>query len=247
MRPLDLGRETPSCGHCHSTPRLRSLVRCLTIAIIGRPGTIAELPSTCSGLGLSDHPFLADALTSAVDYRNTHYHKEPMMDITEPSKSWLESADFLLSSDVFEHVVPPVQRAFDGALAVLRPGGHLILTVPFDPSGFLPETLEHFPELNVWTIDGRSGDTPTLRNTTVDGRIQLFDQLIFHGGDGLTLEMRLFEERALIRNLETAGFVDITVHDESDLEYGIFWTSRASVPISARRPYGVTSSTTAMS
>ena len=34
-------------------------------------------------------------------------------------------------------------------------------------------------------------------NWTADGRIETFDDLVFHGGPGSTLEMRVFSEDAL--------------------------------------------------
>lgn len=233
----DLGRETPSCPTCASTVRLRSLARCLTLRLVGEPTVLAALPSTAVGIGLSDHPGLAQALESASKYTNTAYHQEPHLDITAPALHWLSSADYLSSSDVFEHVIMPVQLAFDGAFKVLRPGGWLILTVPFGPIGSLPTTIEHFPDLHDWSIETADDGHKVVVNQRTDGTVERFEDPVFHGGDGFTLEMRIFEEQALVDHLRSAGFVDISVHDESDLNWGIFWSNnRASVPISARRP-----------
>lgn len=232
-----LGRETPSCPTCQSTARLRGLVRCLTLVTLGRPGVLTDLPGGLVGIGLSDHPHLATQLAAAVRYRNTAYHTDPRLDITQPTAEYLRSADFLSSSDVFEHVNPPVQAAFDGALAVLRPGGWLVLTVPFHPVGWADGTVEHYPDLEDWHIERDKRGAAVVVNQRRDGTVQRFADPIFHGGDGQTLEMRVFEERALVGHLRDAGFVDITVHDESDLTYGICWgNQRASVPITARRP-----------
>lgn len=231
-----LGREVPSCSTCDSTPRLRSIARCLSIAFTGESRPLCDFPHELRGIGLSDHPKMAIHLRRHLEYENTYYHQEPLVDITCPPDSRLASVDFLLSSDVFEHVLSPVQRAFDGAFQLLRPGGWFILTVPFAPRELGTNTVEHFPDLADWRID-KSGSTPVLVNVTANGEEQRFENLIYHGGAGETLEMRLFSETDLIKNLVAAGFADIRVGDESDLAFGIAWgNQRASVPIMARRP-----------
>ena len=232
-----LGREVPSCSRCDSTPRLRAMARCLSVATTGEAKRLDELPKTLRGIGLSDHPRMATFLSKYLDYQNTAFHQEPLLDITRPTPDRLSQYDFLLSSDVFEHVVPPVQLAFDGAFAVLKPGGWFILSVPCMPTGTADSTTEHFPDLHEWTIERNETGERTLSNVTNTGERQLFSNLVYHGGDGETLEMRLFEERSLIRNLEIAGFDQISVRDESDLSCGIAWgNQRFSVPVIARRP-----------
>ncbi len=232
-----LGREVPNCPRCQSTARLRAMARCLSIATTGEPRRIDQLPKTLRGIGLSDHPRMAMYLTKHLDYENTAFHQEPLLDITKPQSSRLGEYDFLLSSDVFEHVLPPVQSAFDGAFSVLKPGGWLILSVPCIPNGLGEGTIEHFPELHDWTVETDALGKRRLVNTTATGEQQVFEDLVYHGGDGETLEMRVFEERSLIKNLEASGFVEISVRDESDLASGIAWgNQRASVPLIARRP-----------
>lgn len=239
-----LGREVPNCPRCQSTARLRAMARCLAVATVGRPVRIDQLPASLSGIGLSDHPQMASYLTRHLQYENTAFHREPKLDITRPRSDRLDQYDFLLSSDVFEHVLPPVQLAFDGAFAVLKPGGWLILTVPCMPSGAAEDTIEHFPDLHEWRIETGTEGHRILVNITKTGEIERFPDLVFHGGDGETLEMRLFEERAVIRCLQAAGFEDISVRDESDLSCGIAWgNQRASVPVIARRPMARASTT----
>jgi hypothetical protein len=64
-------------------------------------------------------------------YRNTFFHTEPLIDIIDPPTELLGTLDSVISTDVFEHVVPPVERAFEGAFRLLKPGSALVLTVPF--------------------------------------------------------------------------------------------------------------------
>ena len=75
--------------------------------------------------------------------------------------------------------MPPVRTAFN-ARRLLKPDGLLILTVPY---GLQAETMEHYPKLNDFVIEGNGGDR-RLINITVDGKRETFSNLVFHGGDG---------------------------------------------------------------
>ena len=77
---------------------------------------------------------------------------------------------------------------------LLKPGGLAIVTVPWRPGG---ATEEHFPRLHRWEVVGAGSDR-VLRNITEDGQRETFDDLVFHGGDGTTLEMRVFSWDDLI-------------------------------------------------
>lgn len=232
-----LGRESGFCPSCQSSVRLRGLARALTLRLLGRPAVLSDLPANLTGVGLSDHPSFARALERRLQYVNTSYHQPPVLDITHPGADYLGRADFLVSSDVFEHVNPPVLDAFTGTLRVLKPGGVLALTVPFVGPASLPATLEHYPDLFDWTIETVARGGRQVRNTRRDGTVEIHENPVFHGGDGQTLEMRVFQETDLLQNLTDAGFVDIQVHDEHDLEWGVLWNPhRTSVPITARRP-----------
>jgi hypothetical protein len=74
-----------------------------------------------------------------------------------------------------------------------------------------------------------------LKNITRDGREQIFEHLKFHGGDGATLEMRLFSEPALLKELAQAGFREVKIHGEPDWVHGIYWMHDWSLPIVASK------------
>jgi SAM-dependent methyltransferase len=209
------------------------MVHVLTTVLFGRSLPLALLPHRpeLRGIGMSDWNGYATALASKLDYLNTYYHREPRFDVTAPPPA-AASFDFLISSDVFEHVAPPIERAFANVLKLLRPGGHLVFTVPYALTG---ETMEHFPELHDYDLLDFRG-TRILVNRTRDGRLQVFENLCFHGGEGDTLEMRLFARPALVRHLTAAGFTDIRFWGEPYLAHGIYWSSPLSLPITARRP-----------
>ena len=228
----ELEREAGHCGACDSSMRFRSLVHHLSIGLFGESLAIGDFPPVSralSGIGMSDAPRLAAPLERRLKYRNTFYHQEPRLDIHRPAAEHIGAHDFVISSDVFEHVDPPVEKAFVNLRRLLKPGGLLVFTVPFAMQG---DTIEHFPGLHQYALEERDGRF-VLVNTTADGRRQEHTNLIFHGGPGSTLELRLFSESSLRRNLEGAGFGRISFHREPCFKWGIYWKTPWSVPITA--------------
>jgi SAM-dependent methyltransferase len=233
VESTSLDREVQSCNTCHSTPRVRSIVYLLSQSLFGKPIVLKDFPNRKDliGFGMSD-VFYDQGLAEHLGYTNTFLHQEPRLDITDIDESAKNSLDFLISSDCFEHVPPPVQRAFDNAYALLKPGGYFVLTVPFMLE---KETREHFPNLHDYRIVKQDGDF-ILKNTTREGVQEEFSELVFHGGPGSTLEMRVFSESSLLKHLQKAGFSDITVMRESQPRWGIVFQNAASLPIVARKP-----------
>jgi SAM-dependent methyltransferase len=229
-----LTRESPSCPRCGSTVRFRAIGHLVVREMLGESQPLPALAPRrdLAGLGLSDASCCAAPLSRAFAYENTYFHTEPRVDITAIDPSRRGRYDFVIASDVFEHVAPPVSRAFDNALALLKPGGVFVLTVPFSLGA---DTVEHFPDLHDWTLSEEHGRW-TLANRTADGRTQTYGNLVFHGGPGTTLEMRLFSREALLREFARAGFASVRVADEPYLPFGILWPEPWSVPIVARAP-----------
>ncbi|MBS7455555.1 methyltransferase domain-containing protein [Coralloluteibacterium stylophorae] len=229
-----LERERPSCAGCGSNVRFRSLVAALSERLFGRSVAAVDFPQRkdLAGIGMTDWSGYRDILGLKFDYRSTYLHKPPRLDILAPAEADLGAHDFLLSSDVFEHVLAPVQRAFDNAWRLLKPGGVFVMTVPYCVGA---PTREHFGEMTSFAIeDGPEGRV--LRAAYADGGTRNFSDLVFHGGDGTTLEMRVFGLADLIGHFERAGFDDIRVHDAPDYDHGILHHGAPCVPISARRP-----------
>ncbi|MDQ2843980.1 MAG: hypothetical protein M3Y72_23670 [Acidobacteriota bacterium] len=121
---------------------------------------------------------------------------------------------------MFEHVPPPVQKAFDNLASILKPTGFVVFSVPWAPEG---QTIERFPALYDWQITTLESGT-VLVNRTESGFLEVFDNLIFHGGPGQTLEMRLFSKSDLVAHLQAAGFSCIKFAERQEsLKYGIVW------------------------
>jgi SAM-dependent methyltransferase len=213
---------------------MRGLLRALALELFGANLTVPEFPRVKSlrGLGTSDGVQYADALGARLDYRNTIYDREPRFDIARPDPAEVGRYDFLLSSEVFEHVPPPVSAAFDTAFRLLKSNGFLLLTVPYS---FDTATAEHFAGLHQFGLV-RVGDRVVLVNRSRDGKLQVFEDLVFHVSFGApALEMREFSESDLRAMLCAAGFTDVRIYSEEYAPYGILHTEACSLPIVARK------------
>jgi SAM-dependent methyltransferase len=226
-----LTRETRSCMKCDSSLRLRTIVGILSQYFFGRVMPIAEFPLSphIKGMGTSDWEVYAIALAQKFDYVNTYYHQDPKLDITDIGSHPVDCFDFITSTDVFEHVLPPVQRAFDNAWKLLKPGGVFVFSVPYS---FEAETLEHFPDIYDFNIVERNGRT-ILENRTRTGEAQVFENLVFHGGVGKTLEMRVFSKSAIVKHLKEAGFRRMAFFDREVMSAGLCWPIEWSLPLIA--------------
>ncbi len=227
------GREVENCPGCHSSVRVRALLAALSQELFGAPLKLADFPvlKTIRGIGLSDAESYARILADRFDYRNTYLDRPPRLDIGAPDPGEFGTLDFLLAGEVFEHVRPPVEGTFRNAASLLRPGGVLIMTVPYKPAGV---TEEHYPDLHDYGAVALRGGS-VLVNRTASGELQVFENLVFHGGAGSTLELRRFSESGLRQALAGAGFEFVRIHAEDYPQYGIVHDESWSLPIGARR------------
>jgi SAM-dependent methyltransferase len=213
--------------------RLRSLIALLSREIFGVELALPDFPVVkgVRGAGMSDPQELAERLAEKFDYVNTFYHQEPRLDIVNPGQEQLGRYDFILSSEVLEHVPPPVERAFANLNRMLKPDGVLLLTVPYTIGG---RTAEHFPELHEYSLAAPGGRT-VLVNRRRDGALEVFENLCFHGGDGSTLEMRVFTEASLSALLSGAGFDEVCVASQDVPEFGVRHAETWSLPLAGRK------------
>jgi len=227
------GRESPNCGVCSSSIRYRSLVHHLSLALFGKSIILPDFPKNrrIRGVGMSDWDNLAIPLAQKLDYTRTYFDHEPRLDLKNLAADQRACYDFVLCSEVLEHVETPVQPAFVGLENLLKPGGVLLMTVPYQIN---TGTIEHFPNLHQYSVT-RIGDSYVLLNRTKSGAYEIFDKLTFHGGIGTTLEMRIFGEPDLMKNLTDAGFEQVTVLREDYPPFGILHQETWSLPILARK------------
>jgi hypothetical protein len=226
-------REVPSCSACGSTIRTRSLMQVLSEELFGMTLPVRDFPRLkgIRGIGMSDSADYASLLADRFDYRNTWYHRDPQLDITRVAESEWGKYDFVISSEVLEHVSPPVEQAFVTLCRLLKPDGVLVMSVPFLNT---PETREHFPELHDFTI-ATLQDRLVLVNRTRQGRIEVHEDLLFHGGPGSTLELRLFSGRHLRQSLLDGGFAEVQFYPGPAAKWGIVHPGEWSLPLAARK------------
>lgn len=214
--------------------RYRFLVHSLSLGLFGESLPLSRFPKLpdIAGVGFSDWEPFAEGLAARLGHTNTYLHREPVLDLTSLPAELAGTLDYVVCSEVLEHVAPPVERAVDACFELMKPGGLLVLTVPYS---FEAETVEHYPRLADYAIVELGGEQ-ALVNRTREGDFELYPSPVFHGGDGETLEMRLFALEPLLGLLRAAGFVDVEVADEEVPGAGIVWVYPWSIPIVARRP-----------
>jgi SAM-dependent methyltransferase len=213
--------------------RTRGLLRALSEELFGASVPLYSFPCVKSlrGLGTSDSDSYAVILREKFDYTNTQFHRAPKFDVGDPGAGESGSYDFLISSEVFEHVVPPVETAFRNAWRLLKPNGIMIFTAPYSLEA---TTVEHYPDLHEHTV-AQLGDQMVLVNRTLGGQVQVFENLVFHGGLGATLEMREFSETGLRDLFAAAGFQSVRIFGEDYAPFGIVRNENCSLPFAARK------------
>ena len=226
--------EAPTCRSCGSNVRMRALIYMLSVELFGAARVLPDFPKdkNIRGFGLSDALLYATPLAQKVDYTNTFYDRQPYVDITQPHPEQYGTYDFIVSSDVFEHVAPPVERAFEEAFRLLKPHGVLCITVPSSAAD--EDTVEYYPELHEYSIVELGGEH-VLINRKKDKVLEIHQNLEFHGGIGATLVMRQFSQKDLARKLRNSGFSEVVYQSESVVPFGIMLVGNWSLPLVARK------------
>jgi SAM-dependent methyltransferase len=236
-----LPTEPATCA-CGSNVRLRALAHLLSVELFGESMPLAHFPRLKSirSVGMTDKDCIADILTDKFDYTNTHYDREPRLDVTEFHPGLEGAYDFILCADVLEHIAPPIERALDELCRLLKPNGFAGITIFCHPSDKL---REHFPSLHEYRFV-TLGDKMLLVNRRADGTLEVRDDLIFHGGTGSTLEMREYGVTALRDQLLAAGFQQAHLLADPLPESGIVLDHDLSQPLIARKaPYTLSPAT----
>lgn len=215
-----LTREDGHCVQCQCYGRLRSMMYAVTAQFSPDEPVLAYMKprKDIRGIGCSDWGY-TNLLAEKFDYVNTFYDHEPQLDLCNVNWSrWTpESVDFITCTDVMEHIEPPIERMFENMMRLLKPGGVAILTVP---TTLDPATREHFPHLHEWRIETEN-EKRFLINRRRDGTVERFDDLCWHGGEGMTLEFRAFSRQGLLDGVLQAGFRVAAIYDTSIEPYAI--------------------------
>ena len=176
--------ELASCSHCRSNVRFRWLVHRLSLELFGASTPLLDFPvrKSIKGIGLTDPLSIATVLADRFTYLNTCLNAEPKLDIRRDPSPFGE-LDFLIASEVFEHVEPPVSSAFANAARLLKPSGVLLLTVPWVWDG-APESA--IPEIYDWRL-GYEDSRHVIVNRRRDGVVERFWDMAFDGSPGPSL------------------------------------------------------------
>jgi SAM-dependent methyltransferase len=217
-RAETLDREIPSCK-CGSNVRFRWIVHALSTELFGESLPLKKFPRdrNIRGISLSDWEGIAKVLAKRFDYQNTFLHRKPVLDIMDLKSGADARYDFMVASEVLEHVPPPVQNAFDNIARLLKPNGFAVFSSPWNDEG---DTIEHFPALHDWQVF-KFRATYVLLNRTKEGQLEAFENLAFHNGPGNILETRVFSIDGLMANCKAAG-LEMTMAEDY-LAYGIAW------------------------
>jgi SAM-dependent methyltransferase len=224
--------EPASC-ECGSNVRIRALIHLLSLELFGESRPLVDFPvlKSIRGLGMSDQEGYARLLAEKFAYINTYYDRAPRMDFLESHTELYGAYDFILSTEVLEHIAPPVDRALDEVCRLLKPRGFFALTVFCNPGDHL---REHYPDLNTYRIVAL-GDQMVLINRRIDGSLEIHSELVFHDGAGATLEMREFGITALKQKLRSSGFSEVKLLTEDVPNWGILFDQDVSQPLIARK------------
>ncbi len=183
---------------------------------------LAFLPEkkNIKGFGVSDDRRYANALSVKFNYKNSFFHQEPQLDIMRLNKNWgIGEYDFCICSDVLEHIIGEWQNALENLMGYLKPGGVLILSVPWSKN--ITETVEHYPDCIDYDIIFENGEFKQVIIALEDGSSYSAQFPIFHGGPGNTLEMRFFSLNQLISEGLRLGFSSYTLYGLNVPRFGI--------------------------
>lgn len=194
-------REGSNCIKCNSSSRERAVVFAVKWEQYKSRILFKKISFV---IGVADSINVENCLNKffGKKYINYHYHKDPKIDITNILEMPKLKAEIIVCSDVLEHVMPPVEKAFEGLNHMLKSGGRLVLSVPHTQVG--DKHVEHFPILEEYHIINK--EKKILVGKDINGEVFESENLTFHGGDGEVLEFRIFSETSLIDYLSASGF-----------------------------------------
>lgn len=228
-----LHRELIACGGCRSNARFRGIISALAANIGERkPLKDWEERKHIKILGMSDSESYANILSEKFDYINTYFHQSPHLDIGDlNSAARYSNIDYIISSDVLEHVMHPVQSAFDHMYTMLKEDGVLIISVP-TLEGY--ETIEHYGAMKSYRVF-QIEEHFIVAGIDMNGICFTHLQPRFHGGPGEVLELRIFGVGDLKSRLASAGFTNLVEHIPNQPKIGYVWDDQIEIGVHPSR------------
>ena len=207
-------REASNCRSCGSTWRARSVTLNL-LAGLGYP--IVRFDSIKSdwsriGLGISDDINVASRVATKFFYSNSYYDVFPLLDIRKVPSVAKRAFEFVICSDVLEHIDTGLDFAVEGIASMLKPNGFAVISVPILVD---QANLEFYPNLSTFEIlNGEVHWTDTNGEKMVDTNPE------FHGGRGQNLAFRQFTDDSITSTLLNNGFSKI-IKGMTAKKYGV--------------------------
>jgi SAM-dependent methyltransferase len=194
------------CSQCGSTWRVRAtaLAMLAGLQLPWKPIPDQQQDWSRRGIGLSDHAALAASLAGRFDYTNTYLHRYPRFDLLDVPDDLRGELEYIICSDVLEHVPPPLEQGVRGLAEVLRPGGAAIISVPITGDDL---NREYYPGLTSWEII----EHHHVRWSDASGTVRVDESPEYHGGPGQVLAFRTWSALSMEHELLAAGFRHMVV------------------------------------
>jgi SAM-dependent methyltransferase len=207
-------REKSNCMNCGSTWRARAVALNVLIQLGYPPQSYPEIKSDWSrvGLGISDDVAIASVIPTKFLYSNTYYDAFPSLDIRKIPKTALYGFEFVICSDVLEHIDVKLADAVKGVSRLLKPNGFAVLSVPVVKNS---RRNEFYPKLSTFKIEGGK-----VFWEDTEGSFHIDRKPEFHGGRGQNLAFREFTEMGFEGLLLKNGFQTVS-RGSTSAEFGV--------------------------
>lgn len=198
-----IGRESGAGYRYNTWVRARAIIFALQTSLNLHPIlSFCNQNKEITGLGISDDTRYSKQLEYKFSYKNTFYEREPHLDIMLFDDNLTNKFNFIICSDVLEHIMGDYKKALLNLYNYLKINGVLIFSVPYT---FSKNTYERYPECIKYETLGDSKNR-YIKITNKNGECYYEYNPIFHGGSGNTLEMRVFSYYDIIKTAKSIGF-----------------------------------------
>jgi SAM-dependent methyltransferase len=150
------------------------------------------------GLGISDDIALASKVPTKFFYSNTYFDTFPQLDIRNVPPEAKGKFEFVLCSDVLEHIDCDLDLAIQGVLGLLKPNGFALFSVPVVENAIETEFYPNLMSFEIINNQVHWVDKQEIMH--VDNSPE------FHGGRGQNLAFRQFDDDQFRKVLEFNGF-----------------------------------------
>ena len=193
-------REASCCISCGSTWRARAVTLATITGLGYEPTPLSRINSDWSriGLGISDDINVSSRLSGKFFYSNSYFDTFPNLDLRKVPEVAKAKFEFVICSDVLEHIDTDLELAVSGLKNLLNENGFAVISVPVDGDH---GHLEFYPGLISFSIKDDIvtwNDQNNMPHKDIDPE--------FHGGRGQNLAFRKFSDNTIEDLLLKCGF-----------------------------------------